>query len=187
MIVYPNIHSIPIYYLSILFSSKNIIKASTSQLMLLQDFGKIGVFIKLRESFWNNQNWEIAAFFLVCWKPHYVAEKWQRHKVAQRLSKRGKLETSLILRKFPKMRWQKIKLLIFKTKDTSWSCPCFARSIDSNSIFVVWTTVHYLYQCLIVSHPIPGEFVNNWWSYLSNLTLQKSKYLFFFGNYNFPK
>ena len=31
-------------------------KAVTNQLMLLQDFGKIGVFIKLRESFENNQN-----------------------------------------------------------------------------------------------------------------------------------
>ena len=162
-------------------------KAVTSQLMLLQDFGKIGVFVKLRKTFRNSQNWETPMFFLVCWKPHYVAEKWQHHKVAQKLPKGGKLETSVILRKFPKMRRQKIKFLILQTKDILWSCPCFARSIDSSSIQVILTTWYYLYHCLLSPHPILGEFVNNWWSYLSNLTLQKSKYLFFIGNYNFSK
>ena len=147
-----NNHSIPLYCLSILLSNKNMMKAVTSQLMLLQDFGKIGVFVKLRKTFRNSQNWETPMFFLVCWKPHYVAEKWQHHKVAQKLPKGGKLETSVILRKFPKMRRQKIKFLILQTKDILWSCICFARSINSSSILVVWTTWCYLYQCLILSH-----------------------------------
>ena len=72
MIVYKNIHSIPRYCLSILLwfplfsNNKNMIKAiiwSTSQLISLRNFGKKGELIKLRESFWNNQNWEIAVVF----------------------------------------------------------------------------------------------------------------------------
>ena len=69
-IVYKSIHSIPLYCLSILLSNKNMMKAVTSQLMLLQDFGKIGVFVKLRKTFRNSQNWETPMFFLVCWKLH---------------------------------------------------------------------------------------------------------------------
>ena len=77
-----NNHSIPLYCLSILLSNKNNIKVSSSQLISLRNFGKKGELIKLRESFWNNLKWETAMFLLVCWKPHYVAERWQRHKVA---------------------------------------------------------------------------------------------------------
>ena len=80
--------------------------------MLLQDFGKIGELIKLRKTLKNNKKWEIAVFFLVCWKPHYVAEKWHHYKVAQKLPKGGKKETSVIFREFPKMRRQEIILLI---------------------------------------------------------------------------
>ena len=90
MIAYPSIHSIPLYCLSILLSNKNMMKAVTSQLMLLQDFGKKGELIKLRKTFENNLKWETPMFFLVCWKPHYVAEKWQHYKVAQKLPKGGK-------------------------------------------------------------------------------------------------
>ena len=94
-------------------------KAVTSQLMLLQDFGKKGELIKLRKTFENNLKWETPMFFLVCWKPHYVAEKWQHYKVAQKLPKGGKLETSVIFREFPKMRPQEIISLILQTKEIS--------------------------------------------------------------------
>ena len=120
----------------VLSSNKNNIKASSSQLMLLRNFGKKGELIKLRETFKNNLKWEPPMFFLVCWKPHYVAEKWQHYKVAQKLPKGGKKETSVIFRELPKMRRQEINLHILQTKVISRSCPCFARSIGSSLILI---------------------------------------------------
>ena len=76
---------VDILYIMIAYS--NMMKASTSQLILLQIFGKIGVFIKMRKTFRNNLKWETVMFLLVCWKLHYVAEKWKHRKVARSCQK----------------------------------------------------------------------------------------------------